>query len=156
MKFQFGFLAMTVVLVACGAPGPASSTSGGPDSGGPELACLLPSNCVTSRGSGGMEPLRYTGTPAQALDRLRATVATFQEAAVVRAEPLALELIFTTPAGFRDQVDFRIDAQAQRIDFRSRSLFGLFDFGKNRARMQEFATRFEQQSRPAARFPAKA
>ena len=66
---------------------------------------------------------------------------------MVRAEPLALELIFTTPIGFRDQIDFRIDVQAQRIDFRSRSQFGLFDFGKNRSRMQEFATRFEQQSR---------
>jgi hypothetical protein len=42
----------------------------------------------------------------------------------------------------------RIDSQSQRIDFRSRSLFGLFDFGKNRSRMQAFATRFEQQSRP--------
>ncbi len=78
---------------------------------------------------------------------LRATLVTFPEATVARAEPLALELIFTTPAGFKDQVDFRIDAQAQRIDFRSRSLFGLFDFGKNRSRMQAFATRFEQQSR---------
>ena len=40
---------------------------------------------------------------------------------------------------------FRIDPDAQRIDFRSRSLFGLFDWGKNRSRMQEFKTRFEQQ-----------
>ena len=111
-----------------------------------ELTCLLPSNCVNSRGTGNLVPLRYTGTPTQALDLLRATLATFPEATVVRAEPLALELIFTTPVGFRDQVDFRIDVEAQRIDFRSRSLFGLFDFGKNRSRMREFATRFEQQS----------
>jgi len=75
---------------------------------------------------------------------LQTTLATFPEAQVVRSEPLALEVIFTTPIGFRDQVDFRIDAQAQRIDFRSRSLFGLFDWGKNRSRMQEFATRFER------------
>lgn len=52
-----------------------------------------------------------------------------------------------TPAGFRDQVDFRIDPQAQRIDFRSRSLFGLFDWAKNRSRMQEFKRRFEHKSR---------
>ncbi len=137
---------MAILLSACASPAPTSNSSGAPESGSQSLACQLASNCVNSRGTGNLVPLRYTGTPAQAMDMLRATLATFPEATVVRAEPLALELIFTTPAGFRDQVDFRIDVQAQRIDFRSRSLFGLFDFGKNRSRMQEFATRFAQQS----------
>ncbi len=99
---------------------------------------------MNSLGTGGLVPLRYKGTPVQALAVLQTTLATFPEAQIVRSEPLALEVIFTTPIGFRDQVDFRIDAQAQRIDFRSRSLFGLFDWGKNRSRMQEFATRFER------------
>jgi uncharacterized protein (DUF1499 family) len=138
MRSTFGIVALAILLGACAATAP--------DSGGQDLACLLPSNCVNSRGTGGLVPLQYTGTPAQALELLRATVATFPEARVVRAEPLALELIFTTPVGFRDQIDFRIDVEAQRIDFRSRSLFGLFDFGKNRSRMREFATRFAQQS----------
>jgi len=40
-------------------------------------------------------------------------------------------------------VDFQIDPAAERIDFRSRSLLGLFDFGKNRSRMQDFALRFQ-------------
>ena len=146
MKSEFGVLALAILLGACAAPAPTSSPVGASDSGSQDLTCLLPSNCVNSRGTGDLVPLRYTGTPAQALHMLRATLATFPEATVVRAEPLALELIFTTPVGFRDQVDFRIDVQAQRIDFRSRSLFGLFDFGKNRSRMREFATRFEQQS----------
>ena len=147
MKSEFGVLALAILLGACAAPVPPSRLVGASDSGSPELACLLPSNCVNSRGTGDLPPLRYTGTPAKALDMLRATLATYPEATVVRAEPLALASIFTTPVGFRDEVDFRIDAEAQRIDFRSRSLLGLFDFGKNRARMQEFATRFEQQSR---------
>ena len=147
MKFKFGSLALAVLLGACAATAPPSNSTGAPDSGSPDLACPLPGNCVNSRGGGNLVPLRYTGTPTQAMAMLRATLATFPEATIVRAEPLALALIFTTPAGFKDQVDFRIDVQAQRIDFRSRSLFGLFDFGKNRSRMQEFATRFEQQSR---------
>ena len=138
---------VAILLGACASTAPTSESVGASDSGKQELACLLPSNCVNSRGTGDLVPLRYTGTPGQALETLRATSATFPEATAVRAEPLALEFIFTTPVGFRDQVDFRIDVQAQRIDFRSRSLFGLFDFGKNRSRMQEFATRFEQQSR---------
>ena len=80
--------------------------------------------------------------------RLQATLKTFPEAGVVRSEPLALEVIFTTAIGFRDQVDFRIDPVASTIDFRSRSLLGLFDWGKNRSRMTEFKARFEQQARP--------
>jgi uncharacterized protein (DUF1499 family) len=147
MKFKSGVLALAFLLGACAATAPTSNAVAAPDSGDADLTCPLPSNCVNSRGTGDLVPLRYTGTPTQALDMLRATLATFPEARVVRAEPLALELIFTTPLGFRDRVDIRIDVPAQRIDFRSRSLFGLFDFGKNRSRMQEFATRFEQQSR---------
>ncbi len=79
---------------------------------------------------------------------LQATLKTFPEATIVRAGPLSLEVVFTTPVGFKDQVDFQIDAQALRVDFRSRSLLGLFDFGKNRSRMQEFAARFDKQARP--------
>jgi uncharacterized protein (DUF1499 family) len=147
MKSKVGVLVLAILLVDCAATAPTSHSVGAPDSGNPDLACPLPSNCVNSLGTGDLAPLRYTGAPEQALDMLQATLATFREATVVRAEPLALEFVFTTPAGFRDQVDFRIDVQAQRIDFRSRSLFGLFDFGKNRSRMQEFAMRFEQQTR---------
>ena len=94
-----------------------------------------------------MQPLRFVGTPAQAMAFLQATLKSFPEATVVRSETQLLEVIFTTPLGFKDQVNFQIDAQAQHIDFRSRSLLGLYDFGKNSARMQEFKRRFEQQAR---------
>lgn len=139
LKSDFGVLALLVLLGGC------ASTA--PESGSPELTCLIPSNCVSSSETSDLMPLRFAGTRAQALELLRATVATFPEATIVRADPLGLQLIFTTPIGFRDEVDFRIDAEPQRINFRSRSLFGLFDFGKNRSRMREFTTRFEQLSR---------
>ena len=139
---------LAILLTACATTAPAPQATGSPHSDAAALACGLPSNCVSSLGDTGMATLLFTGTPAQALGTLQATLATFPEATVVRSEALEMEVIFTTPAGFRDQVDFRIDPQARRIDFRSRSLFGLFDWGKNRARMREFATRFEQQSRP--------
>ena len=134
-----GISALVALLGAC------ASTA--PEFGNAELTCTIPSNCVNSGETGGLTPLRFAGTQAQALELLRATVATFPEATVVRADPLGLQLIFTTPIGFRDEVDFRIDAKAQLINFRSRSLLGLFDFGKNRSRMREFSTRFEQLSR---------
>lgn len=80
------------------------------------------------------------------MSRLEATLKTFAEAQVVRRDALAVQVIFQTPLGFRDQVDFQINPAAERIDFRSRSLFGLFDFGKNRSRMQEFTLRFLSQA----------
>lgn len=147
MKYKFGLLVLVILLGGCAAATPTSNAIDAPSASGQDLACLLPTNCVNSLGTGGLMPLQYAGTPAYAMNLLRATLATFPEATVVRAEPLSLELIFTTPIGFKDQIDFRIDVQAQRIDFRSRSQFGLFDFGKNRSRMEELATRFERQSR---------
>jgi uncharacterized protein (DUF1499 family) len=146
LKCKFAVLTLASLLGACAATAPTPDATGAPVAGSPDLACTLPSNCVNSLGTGGLVPLRYVGTPAHALAMLQATLTTFPEATVVRSEPLAMEVIFTTRIGFRDQVDFRIDPQAPRIDFRSRSLFGLFDWGKNRSRMQEFTTRFEQQA----------
>ncbi len=107
------------------------------------LACTLPGSCVDSLGMGGLTPLKYRDTPAQAQAQLERTLKTFPEAKISHTETLTTQAIFTTPAGFRDQVDFQIDPLAQSIDFRSRSLFGLFDFGKNRSRMEEFVKRFQ-------------
>ncbi|NMQ27827.1 DUF1499 domain-containing protein [Candidatus Accumulibacter phosphatis] len=143
-----GFLiaSLAILLSGCASDAPKPHASDASDSISPHLACTLSSNCANSLGTGSLVPLRYTGTPAQAMAMLQATLKTFPEATIVRSENLALEVIFTTPVGFRDQVNFRIDAAMQRIDFRSRSLFGFFDWGKNRSRMQEFAVRFERAS----------
>jgi uncharacterized protein (DUF1499 family) len=129
-------LALALLLGACASTTPDAS-SALPDT----LACRLPSNCVSSL-DGAPPPLLFAGTPAQAMDRLRTTLASFPQARIVRAETLGLEAVFITPAGFQDRVDFRIDPSQQRIDYRSRSTLGLCDFGKNGSRMALFATRF--------------
>jgi uncharacterized protein (DUF1499 family) len=59
---------------------------------------------------------------------------------------LQLTVIFRTPLGFRDEVTFLLEPAAQRIHFRSRSLLGLYDFGKNRSRMTAVATRFQAEA----------
>jgi uncharacterized protein (DUF1499 family) len=146
VKLKWVVLAVATVLGACAEPAP-SGTAGTADPEVASLTCAVSSNCVTSRGTDAVAPLVYAGTPAQAMALLEATLKTFPEAAIVRSEPLAMVVIFTTRLGFRDQVDFQIDPPAQRIHFRSRSLVGLFDFGKNRSRMQAFRTQFEQQAR---------
>jgi uncharacterized protein (DUF1499 family) len=138
-------LAGLLLLAGCASQMPGPEPGGAADPARPDLGCTLSSNCVSSTDSAGLAPLKYGSDPARAMASLLATLASFSEAQVVRSEPLRLVAIFTTRLGFRDEVVFRIDAQAQRIDYRSRSLFGLFDFGKNRSRMQAFAARFEQQ-----------
>ena len=72
------------------------------------------------------------------------TLAEFPEATIVKADDFSMEVMFKTPIGFKDLVDFRINAPAKRIDYRSRSSFGLYDFGKNRSRMAAFSARFEE------------
>ena len=111
------------------------------------LSCTLPSNCVNSLSASGPAPLRFEGSPEQAMAALKATLAGFPEAKILGADQVALSAIFTTPAGFQDRVDFIIDAPRQRIDYRSQSRLGLYDFGKNRSRMAAFAERFEQARR---------
>ncbi len=105
------------------------------------LACTVPTNCVSTL-DGGAAPLRFDGDANQALLRLRRTLAAYPDVRIVRSDSTAVESIFSTAAGFEDEVAFRIDAEQHRIDYRSRSRVGLFDFGKNRSRMREFAERF--------------
>lgn len=113
-----------------------------------DLRCTLPTNCVSSQNSTGVGPLAFAGTNVEGLAQLRASLQSFPEATVESVTETSLVAIFTTPAGFRDTVEFRVDAMAHRIDFRSQSGFGLYDFGKNRARMTAFATRFGQIAKP--------
>ena len=128
-------LAMAAALAACASPADPSAPID------IALACTLPSNCVSTL-DGGAEPLRFAGDAQSALARLKRTVAEFPGARIVRSEANAVDTVFTTAAGCQDDVSFRIDPLKQRIDFRSRSRIGLFDFGKNRLRMKEFAERF--------------
>jgi uncharacterized protein (DUF1499 family) len=109
-----------------------------------QLSCPVTPNCVTSVGEGGMPPLRYQGTVEQGMAQLRATLATFEEARIESADALTLTAVFTTPIGFRDEVAFVLDPAGQWIHFRSRSLLGLYDFGKNRSRMKAVGERFAQ------------
>ena len=109
-----------------------------------DLSCALPTNCAATVGNNAIAPLHFKGTVEDGLTQLRATIASFPEAKITRAQGPFVEAVFTTRAGFTDTVLFRVDATEKKIDFRSRSNFGLFDFGKNKSRMTEIASRFTQ------------
>ena len=108
------------------------------------LRCTHSGNCVSSVDAEGLPPLRYNGNAVHGMAQLMATLRRFPEARVVHQDAQSVETIFTTFLGFRDSVEFRLDAAGQRIDFRSQSLLGRYDFGKNRSRMQAVSERFGQ------------
>ena len=134
-------LGLSLALGGCAATGSVSATD---ESQGADLACGLPSRCVNSLPGSGLQPLRFKSTAPEAIAALKTTLAGFPEARIEKTGPLTLEAVFTTRLGFQDQVTFRIDVTRQRIDYRSRSLLGLYDLGKNRSRMEAFSERFAQ------------
>ena len=144
-RFVRAGVALAPILACVTGAALAQDAAAGAPPDAPSLVCALPTNCVNSIGMGDLQALRFEGSAQAAMARLQATLAAFDGANVSRAEALHVEAIFTTPAGFKDRVDFVIDAQAGRIDFRSYSMFGLFDWGKNRSRMIDFSERFAQQ-----------
>jgi uncharacterized protein (DUF1499 family) len=110
------------------------------------LPCETTSNCVNST-SEGLAPMVYTGDAARGLALLKATLAHFPEASVTDSGPLRMALIFRTTLGFKDEVIFVLEPAGQRIQFRSRSLMGRYDFGKNRSRMVAVVTQFHAEAR---------
>ena len=134
---------VALLLAACAAREAGPEIRLGPEAHPTDLGCPRNSNCVSSLGGGGLPALRYAGNAEQGMALLRATLASHPEATIVRSDPVWLEVIFTTTLGFRDQVDFVLDAKTGRINFRSQSLLGHYDFGKNRSRMTSFSERFE-------------
>lgn len=135
-------LLLALLLAACSVQEAGPEIRLGPEAHPADLRCPRSSNCVNSLEGSGLPALRYAGSATQGMALLRTTLASHPEATIVRSSPLWLEVIFTTPLGFRDQVDFVLDAESGQINFRSQSLLGRYDFGKNRARMTAFSARF--------------
>ena len=134
---------LLALLSACNAQPLDPEKSSGAGATAPSLLCDTTTNCVNSLGRGEFAPLVYQGTPEQGIARLRRTLELFPEAQVVQSGPAWLTVIFTTTLGFRDEVVFVVTAPGEPIAYRSKSLVGLYDFGKNASRMREFAARFE-------------
>lgn len=133
-----------LVLAGCASPvaGTAAVQRPGADTMG--LACTLPTNCVSSIGGGRFNAIQFNGPEAEAFAALRATLAEYPEARITDTGPSTLVAIFRTPAGFEDEVVFKVDEAGKQIDYRSRSLAGLFDFGKNGTRMDSFLQRIQK------------
>jgi uncharacterized protein (DUF1499 family) len=109
--------------------------------------CPRTPNCVSTQAPPGsskrMDPIPYTGTLAQARERLLRVLRAYPRTRIVREEPDVLKAecrsrIFR----FVDDVDFVFDDAAKEIHFRSASRLGRRDFGVNRQRMEEIRRAF--------------
>lgn len=112
----------------------------------PDLQCPLTSNCVNSVSGSALSPLTYQGTATQGMAHLLRTLSSMPEVSITERNTRFVTTIFTTTLGFRDEVVFVVAAEGGTIDYRSRSLLGLYDFGKNRSRMLDFVRRFQEHS----------
>ncbi len=90
-----------------------------------------------------IEPLRYSGDGAAAIQRLAGVVRSLDRTVIVEQKPDYLRAESTTPwMGFKDDLEFWLDAPAGVIHMRSASRLGRKDFGVNRARMETIRARF--------------
>lgn len=99
-------------------------------------------NCVSSQAAGGpaaIEPLRFSGDPAAAMQRLQTLVAA--EAEIIEATQDYLYAEYSTPLmGFVDDVEFLLGDGV--IHLRSASRLGYSDLGANRKRIERLRARF--------------
>jgi len=101
--------------------------------------CPSSPNCVNSEesGSAAIPPLEYTGDGRQAFQALLEVVRTQPRARVVTSTGDYAHVVFTTRIlRFRDDLELRLDEEAEVVHVRSASRVGHSDLGANRRRVE--------------------
>ena len=105
-------------------------------------------NCVSSQAPASdkehyIEPLRYGGSGAEAIAKLKTIVTALERTEIITENPNYLYAEFTTKLmGFVDDVEFYADDASQTLQVRSASRLGKSDLGLNRQRIEEIRARF--------------
>jgi len=96
-----------------------------------------------------IEPIPFTGSAADARQKLLAVIAAMPRTEIVTDEETYIHATFASQIfRFVDDVQFVIDDAAKTIHFRSASRMGRSDMGVNRKRMEEIRTSFTQAAVP--------
>jgi len=102
--------------------------------------CPTSPNCVSSQSRDSkhrIEPLLLEGTPAEAMEKLKAIIADLPRTEIIEATDNYLYAEFTSSLmGFVDDVEFYIDPTEKVIQVRSASRLGESDLGVNRKRIE--------------------
>ncbi len=109
-------------------------------------ACPDSPNCVSTEANDRehrMESLSFDGSAREAMERIKAIVASFPRTTLVDERENYLHFEFTSALfRFVDDVEFLIDEPSGKIEFRSASRVGRGDLGANRRRMEQIASAF--------------
>ncbi len=109
--------------------------------------CPPKPNCVCSEErslTSSLEPLRFQGNPSTAFRNLLDLVAADAGAEVRTREAGYAHVVYLTPFfGFADDIELRLDTEANAIHLRSASRVGYSDLGANRKRMEALRGRWE-------------
>jgi uncharacterized protein (DUF1499 family) len=91
-----------------------------------------------------IEPLRFSGDPTAAMNRLRDVLAAWPGATIVENRPDYIAAEFETRwLRFVDDAEFLLDPADRVIHVRSKSRLGRKDFGVNRARVEALRRRLD-------------
>jgi len=114
--------------------------------GGKLYSCPTSPNCVSTtaeKESQRMECLVFTGDAQAAMAKLVEVVSSMPRSRVISQTENYLYVEFSSLLfRFVDDVEFLIDAENNKIDFRSASRVGYSDMGANRRRMTTLSNRF--------------
>jgi len=85
-----------------------------------------------------IQPLSYSGTPSEAINKLKSIIQGLPRTAIITESENYLYAEFTSKLmGYVDDVEFYVDPNAQMIQVRSASRLGQSDLGVNRKRIEE-------------------
>ena len=106
-------------------------------------------NCVSSTVDKAdkhyIEPLPFTGAPADAWKKLLVTVKSSPNVTVISGRNDYLYVEYKSAGlGFIDDVEFALDEKAGVIQVRSASRLGIRDFGVNRSRIESIRAQFSK------------
>lgn len=108
--------------------------------------CPRTPNCVSTQAPPGpkkMDPIPYTGSLAEAREKLLRVLRARPRTRIVREDADFLHAECTSALfRFVDDVHLLLDDTAKEIHFRSASRLGRSDFGVNRKRMEEIRRAF--------------
>jgi uncharacterized protein (DUF1499 family) len=95
-----------------------------------------------------MAPLPFKGNLTESKFQIMRILQSLDRVDVVKEDAQYIHAVFSSKLlRFKDDVEFYFDPSAQLVHFRSASRVGYSDWGVNRKRMEEIATRYKEVSR---------
>jgi len=112
------------------------------------IPCPDSPNCVSSQSESSsrkIAPFVFTGAPEAAFAKLQKILAARPDTQITISVPTYVKVEFRTSLGFIDDGEFYLDAEKKVIECRSASRTGYWDMGKNRRRLEEIRSQFNQE-----------